>query len=63
MRGGDTDTNAAIRGALYTAETPSPANESNPCSIADQKRDNRMCAVLVRSVSSRWTHWSRRSGF
>ncbi len=66
MRGGDTDTNAAICGALLGAvhgRNAVPANGSNPCSNAAPQRDSRMCAIPGPSVSGPWTHWSLRSDY
>jgi len=59
MRGGDTDTNAAICGALLGAvhgRDAIPGNGSNPCSSADLKRGTRMLDILVPSVSGLWMH-------
>lgn len=64
---GDTDTNAAICGALLGAEygwndVPGQ-NGFNTCSNAALQRESRMCAIPGSSVFGQWTHSSWRSGY
>ena len=64
MRGGDTDTNAAICGALLGAVMvvrPFPRGGSGRYAIAGRGRETRACASLGLNVSGRWTLWNWRS--
>ena len=64
MRGGDTDTNAAICGALLGAmcgREAIPASGSTACKTAAQRPDIQEYAIHARNASGRWMFWSCRS--
>jgi len=61
MRCGDTDTNAAICGALLGAVwvgTRFPPNGPTACLTAALRPDRRMCPVPALNASGRWMPWS-----
>ena len=58
MRGGDTDTNAAICGALCTVGRRFPPNGSTGCKTAARRPDIRESAIHVWNASGRRMYWS-----